>query len=137
MSVYGSGFQSGGHLRRMTAQIGLHTAAAREQRTNLYAFPDIDTAGTLGSQKALMPSETENINVHFLNIDIENTGSLGGIHNIDETVSACYFTDSADVQQVSCQIGAMGGDDGFCIALDLFFKLFVADIAHGVSRQNR
>ena len=63
-------------MGRVFPQISLHTAATGEQRPNFHTFPDVDAAGALRTQKALVTGETENINVRFLYINIKNTGRL-------------------------------------------------------------
>ena len=120
----------------MAAQVGLHPAASGKEGPNLHTLPHIDAAGSLGTQEALMAGEAENIDVHFLHINVKDTGRLGGIHGIDKAVFPCDSTDPADIQQIARQIGAVCGDDGLCIGPDLFFKISVAEIAPPVCVKN-
>ena len=137
VAVQGSGLQCRGHLGRMGPQIGLHTAAAGEERADFEPLPDIHASGALGTQKPLVPGEAEDVDAHFLHIDVENSGSLGGIDDVDELMPSGDGTDFCDIQQISREIGAMGGDDGLCIGTNFLFKILVADISQGIRRQNR
>ena len=79
----------------MGAQIGLHTAAAGEERANFEPLPDVNAAGALGTQKPLVPGEAEDVDAHFLHIDLENSGSLGGIDDVNEPMPSGDGTDFA------------------------------------------
>ena len=121
----------------MPAQIGLHTASSGEQGLDHHAIPDINAAGSLGAQQALVAGETENVDIHVPDINGEYTGGLGGIYHIQQIVSSCDGSDSADVQQVSGEIGTVCCEDGSGIGPDSGFKILITDGSVGVSRKDR
>ena len=66
----------------------------------------------------------------------ENTGGLGGIHDIDQPMLFRGLADPADIQQVPGHIGSVGGHDRLCMGPYGFLKIPEADIPHGVRRQD-
>ena len=64
----------------MGPAVGLDPAAAGEQGANRHPLLDIQPAGSLGAQEALVPGKAEDINAHFLHVDGEHPCRLGGIH---------------------------------------------------------
>ena len=136
MGVEGSGFQSGGHLAGVAAAVSQNAAAAGFQRPEREPLPDHHAAGTLRSQKTLVSGEAENVNVHLLHIDGENTGSLGSIHDEQQPVFLCNRAHLIQVHRISGEVGAVGADDGLGIFTDAACKIRITDPSQRIRRDD-
>lgn len=79
-----------------------------------------------------MPSEAEDVNVHFLHVDWYYPGTLRCVDNQKRSVRVCNFGDAGNIENVSGQIGCVRADDGLRVLPKQRFKILVPDISQPV-----
>ena len=79
-----------------------------------------------------MPSEAEDVNVHFLHVDWDYPGTLRCVDDQKRSVRVRNFGDAGNIENVSGQIGRMRADDGFRVLPEQRFKILVPDISQPV-----
>ena len=72
-----------------------------------------------------MPRKTEQVDVHLFHVNGDDPRRLGGIDNEKQAVFLRDRADTAQIHDVSGEVGGVGADDGAGLRRDQRFELLV------------
>ena len=94
-------------------------------------------ADTLGTKQTLVSGKSKKINIIFLHIDIDRTGTLCSVYGKEQMMTPADITNLPDRQNGSAYIGSMKHDDCFCLRADQCFDRFRLRCTICFSRDHR
>ena len=83
-----------------------------------------------------MTGKAENIDLHLLYVDWKYSRCLRSIHDKEQSMHLCYFSDFRQIQQIPGHIWAMRADDRPGIFTDRIFHLFIRNASLFITLQN-
>ena len=97
----------------------------------------LKAADTLRAKQSLMSGKCKKVDVIFLHIDIDRTGTLCSVHGKEQMTAPAYLTNLTDWQNGSAYIGSVEHDDCFCLRTDQSFDRFRMRCAVCLCRNHR
>ena len=97
----------------------------------------LKAADTLRAKQSLMSGKCKKVDVIFLHIDIDRTGTLCSVYGKEQMMTPADITNLPDRQNGSAYIGSMKHDDCFCLRADQCFDRFRLRCTICFSRDHR
>ena len=127
--IRSSGLEVHRHVFRLEEVIAANTGSADHQRLQRDVCPNVCAAGSLYSIKGFVACKGEEIDIHFLNVDRDNTCALRSIDDKTNVSFLGNFADGVEVIDRACDIRTMVDKDCRGIVLDCIGDVFGRDTA--------
>ena len=125
MDIERPGFERRWHFLRMVFIITVNAAAANQKRFHRKSRLHIQPAGSLWSQKRLMPGKTEHVDSELLHGKQFFPCSLRRIHNQKQSIPFNKRRNIGKIRHISCHVGRAGNYHRTRLWAQKCFQLFI------------